>query len=94
LADFAGCLDAETIAVLLYEKHETPKDTSVGGEEEDFKLEDDDHQMIDDPQLLLAITPLCLDAWPEDLIESFSKLQESSEWQCAGMSPAQIAMIV
>jgi hypothetical protein len=46
LDDFAGYSDAEmeTIAALLCEKHETPKDTARGGggdeEEQDFKLDD------------------------------------------------------
>jgi hypothetical protein len=58
LDDFAGHSDAEieTIASLLCEKHETLRGTALSGEEEDSKLHDDDHQMIDDPQLLPAIT--------------------------------------
>jgi hypothetical protein len=85
LDHFAGYSDAEieTIAAVLCEKHETRRDTALGSEEEeeerDFKLNDDDHQMIDDPQLLLAITTLCLDGLLEDLITSFRKLQESPE---------------
>jgi hypothetical protein len=58
LDDFAGYSDAEfeTIAVLLCENRETPRDTDLGGEEEeeDFKLDHDHHQRIDDPQLAFA----------------------------------------
>jgi hypothetical protein len=85
LDDFAGYSDAaiETIAALLCEKHETPRDTTLGSEEEEeeenFKL-DDDHQTIDDPQLLPAMTNLCLGALTDDLIDSFGKLQNSPEW--------------
>jgi hypothetical protein len=66
LDGFAGYSDAEieTIAALLCAKHDAPRDTDLGSEEEeeDFKLDNGDHQMIDDPQLLPAITTLCLDA--------------------------------
>jgi hypothetical protein len=50
--------------------------------------------MIGNPQLLPARKTLCLGALPEDLIDSFDKLQESLEWQCAGAHRAQIAPIV
>jgi hypothetical protein len=66
LDGFAGYSDAEieTITALLCAKHDAPRDTALGGEEEegDFKLDDGNHQMIDDPQLLPAITTLRLDA--------------------------------
>jgi hypothetical protein len=48
-------------------------------EEENFKLDDGGHQMIDDPLLLPAIMTLYLEGLPEDLINSFGKLQESPE---------------
>jgi hypothetical protein len=72
LDDFAGYSNAEIeiIAALFCEKHKTPRDTALGGEEEDedLKLDDDDHQMIDDPELPPAMTTLDLDGLPEDLI--------------------------
>jgi hypothetical protein len=72
LDDFAGYSDAgiETIAALLCEKHEIPRDIALGGKEEDFQLDDDDHQRIDDPQLLPAITTLCHDGLPDDLMNT------------------------
>jgi hypothetical protein len=48
LNDFAGYSDAEieTVAALLCEKHETPRDTALGREEEeDFELNNANHQM-------------------------------------------------
>jgi hypothetical protein len=57
-------------------------------------LGDDNPKMIDDPQLLPAITTLCLDGLPEDLIDSLGKLQESPEWQCTDTHWAQTALIV
>jgi hypothetical protein len=86
--------DIETIAALLCERHNMQRDTALGGEEEDFKLHDDGHQMIDDSQLLYLITTLCLDEVPENLINSFGKLQKSPEWQCAGPYRAQVTLIV
>jgi hypothetical protein len=96
LDGFAGCSDAEidTIAALLCKARETPRDTVLGGEEEDFKLYDDNHQMINDPQLLPAITTLRLDWLPEDLIDSFGKSQKSPEWQCAGTYWVHSALII
>jgi hypothetical protein len=37
---------------------------------------------------------LCLDGLPKDLIDSFDKVQESPEWQCADAYRAQIALII
>jgi transposase len=71
-------------------------DTALGGEEEeeDFKLDDDRHQMIDGLRLLPVITTPCLDGLSVDLIDSFGKLQESPGWPCAYTHRAQIALIV
>jgi hypothetical protein len=98
LDDFAGYPDTEieVIAALFCEKHETQRDIALGGEEgeEDFRLDDEDHQIINDPQLLPAITTLCLNGLPEDFIGSFGKLQESTEWRCPGTYRAQVALVV